>query len=41
MVSVSLEVLVYGDGRVLVGLDQGGAVDDDVDVRDRENSGFA
>ena len=41
MVSISLEVLVDGDSGVLVGLHHGGAVDDDVDVRDRENAGRA
>ena len=40
VVSISLQVFVDSDGGALEGLDDVGAVDDDVDVRDRENSDF-
>ena len=41
MKCVSLEILMHRDGRALVGLDDAGAVDDDVHVRDGKESGFA
>ena len=38
---VSLEILMHRDGRALVGLNDAGAVHDDVHVRDGKNPGFA
>ena len=41
VVSISLEVFVHRDSRALVGLDEVGAVDNDVHVGDGEYPAFA